>query len=140
MSQEKQQHAKQVANLRASVRQEVEASIGQPLPPDVQTLQSKVGHLQNNTHSQITVLLPSYPLAAPEHMTSLPIHQVDALQAELAEAANMEGMSDARSKLQDQRSVMDQQRKTIVQLQEQLKAMAEQHAVRRVVFFDWWLR
>lgn len=52
------------------------------------------------------------------------------LEAELADATNVEGMSDVRSKLQEQRTVMDQQRKTIVQLQEQLKAMAEQHAVR----------
>lgn len=42
MPQEKQQHAKQLAGLRVSIRQELEASIGKPLPPDVTTLQAKV--------------------------------------------------------------------------------------------------
>lgn len=58
------------------------------------------------------------------------VQQVKALEAELADATNVDGMSDVRGKLQEQRTVMDQQRKTIAQLQEQLKAMAEQHAVR----------
>ncbi len=41
----------------------------------------------------------------------------------------LDGMADVRGKLREQRLTMDQQRKTISQLQEQLKAMTEQHAV-----------
>ncbi len=42
MRQEKQQHAEQLAGLRKDIRKELEESIGQPLPPDAESLLDKV--------------------------------------------------------------------------------------------------
>lgn len=56
--------------------------------------------------------------------------QVKQLEEQLSEVnTELDGMADVRGKLREQRMIMEQQRKTISQLQEQLKAMTEQHAV-----------